>query len=743
MDIKWKNNHKKRKLTIIVLIILTIGTMAFFPGIIRRGEAIYASYEKQQEEELNSTDQIFIENIYIGCYILYKEARERESGNQISTSEYFVEFDRKASDEYTHEELQEMQEYLNQIFDQWTALFEDYREEVDYCVVGNNGDSNTSRDLEIAVSGFSSNSEIATYYRNIFKVYFDAHGAVQVTVYWAQNINEEDTIIKELGKTARNGLSGLESLQNFGYSELIKIKKPQDFTVIFAIPRKNTLNGEFMDSSAYWHKISAYSQAGGGLLFWAALILLTLFAFYMGSRKVWGNEVMVDRPGNWYLMEAAVIGIICVIGNITDNLVEMIYFRNYYGSFSNLFSALMSRGIYGAVLPILQTACTLLAVYAVWYASVCFVRPVFSLGVKEYIRQYSLFYQIFPWIKKKWSTFISEVHHIDFEQKYTNTILKVVIINFVLLLVISMMWYWGVLGLIVYSLVLFYILKRNYDKVRKDYRTLLKGVNRIAEGDLNTVITEDLGMFEPFRNELAKIRTGFKKAVEDEVKSQRMKTDLITNVSHDLKTPLTAITTYIALLKKEDATEEERRSYIETLEKKSLRLKLLIEDLFEISKLSSNNIVLNLMELDVVNLMKQVSIEYAEKLQEQGIELRWHVPDEKVIVRLDNQKTYRIFENLFVNVDKYAMHYSRVYIDVRMQGDRAEIIMKNISAAELNINAEEITERFVRGDSSRNTEGSGLGLAIAKSLTEAQGGRFRVEIDGDLFKVVVEFPVVA
>lgn len=195
-----------------------------------------------------------------------------------------------------------------------------------------------------------------------------------------------------------------------------------------------------------------------------------------------------------------------------------------------------------------------------------------------------------------------------------------------------------------------------------------------------------------------------------------MKTELITNVSHDLKTPLTAITTYIELLKKEDITEKERRSYIDTLERKSLRLKVLIEDLFEVSKANSNNIVLNKMELDVVNLIKQVSIEHVDKMKERGLELKWNVPEEKVLLMLDNQKTYRIFENLFVNVVKYAMQGSRVYLEVRKKASLVEIILKNMSAEEIHISGDEITERFVRGDSSRNTEGSGLGLAIAKVL---------------------------
>lgn len=262
---------------------------------------------------------------------------------------------------------------------------------------------------------------------------------------------------------------------------------------------------------------------------------------------------------------------------------------------------------------------------------------------------------------------------------------------------------------------------------------------RIANGEFTQEVEEDFGIFNSLKAELCRIEEGFQKAVEQETKSQRMKTELITNVSHDLKTPLTAITTYVELLKKENITEEERGEYIDTLSRKSLRLKVLIEDLFEVSKASSQNIVLQYIDVDVVNLMKQVYIEHEEKLSNMGLDIRWNVPNEKVVLSLDNQKTYRIFENLFVNIQKYAMPNSRVYIDILQVENQVQIIMKNISATELNVRSEELTERFVRGDQSRNTEGSGLGLAIVKSFVEAQKGRFEITVDGDLFKATIIF----
>ena len=242
-----------------------------------------------------------------------------------------------------------------------------------------------------------------------------------------------------------------------------------------------------------------------------------------------------------------------------------------------------------------------------------------------------------------------------------------------------------------------------------------------------------------------------------EDKRERLKTELITNVSHDLKTPLTAITTYVELLKDESISREQRAAYVEVLERKSLRLKVLVEDLFEVSKAASNSIRLDLMEVDVVNLLKQVCVEHEKAFADMGLELKWKIPKEKAVRLLDNQKTWRIFENLFLNIEKYAMPGSRVFVEVTKEQEEASgakeenrqgeesvqkdgslsVVLKNMSAQELHVSGTEITERFVRGDTSRTTEGSGLGLAIAKSFTEAQGGEFTVTVDGDLFKAAI------
>ena len=387
--------------------------------------------------------------------------------------------------------------------------------------------------------------------------------------------------------------------------------------------------------------------------------------------------------------------------------------------------------------------------FAVVYWAAGNLRRIFVLGPIPYFKEYSLLVSqkcgirkgvkealetMGRWRKRAMDTLLD----LKLSDVNNRMILKVVGLNFVILAVITCFWYYGLILLVIYSAVLFYFLRGYFRDIREKYDRLNIAAAAIANGDLKTEILADTGLFEPVAESLQKIQEGFGKAVEEEVKSQRMKTELITNVSHDLKTPLTAIITYVDLLKKEEDPGKQKE-YVEVLEKKSQRLKVLIEDLFEISKAGSGNVKLELMDVDVVNLFKQVKLELEDKIKKADLDFRCSYPEEKLTVRLDSQKTYRIFENLLVNIVKYAMPHTRVFIEILREDDQAVIRMKNISEQELNIQGQELTERFVRGDAARNTEGAGLGLAIVKSFVELQGGEFGIEIDGDLFKTQVRF----
>ena len=219
-----------------------------------------------------------------------------------------------------------------------------------------------------------------------------------------------------------------------------------------------------------------------------------------------------------------------------------------------------------------------------------------------------------------------------------------------------------------------------------------------------------------------------------------MKTDLITNVSHDIKTPLTSIINYVDLLKRENIQDPKIQGYLDILEAKAQRLKHLTEDVVEASKISSGNITMEYMNINFVEMINQTTGEFTEKFEKRNLQIVLNVPEKPVMVRTDGRRMWRVIENIYNNAAKYALEGTRVYADLIEKEHTVEFSLKNISEQPLNISADELTERFIRGDVSRSTEGSGLGLSIAKNLTELQGGKFELYLDGDLFKVTIVFP---
>ena len=235
------------------------------------------------------------------------------------------------------------------------------------------------------------------------------------------------------------------------------------------------------------------------------------------------------------------------------------------------------------------------------------------------------------------------------------------------------------------------------------------------------------------------IGEGLHHAVDESMKNERLQSDLITNVSHDIKTPLTSIINYVDLLKREDLQNERAQNYIAVLDSKSQRLKQLAEDLVEASKISSGNISLNMERINLVELVHQTDGEFAERFAQRDLQVVSNLPTESVVILADGRRIWRVLENLYANVAKYAMEKTRVYMDLQADGEKVSFSIKNISENPLNIEADELTERFIRGDISRSTEGSGLGLSIAQNLTTLMGGSFQIYLDGDLFKVMIEF----
>ncbi|CUP53411.1 Alkaline phosphatase synthesis sensor protein phoR [Roseburia hominis] len=367
------------------------------------------------------------------------------------------------------------------------------------------------------------------------------------------------------------------------------------------------------------------------------------------------------------------------------------------------------------------------------FSMLCFTVKYMFMNGTNYFKNNTCTYALY----EKTKELGNRVTEFDLKDNINQDILKFTICNALLVIVLYVLSPSKTIFVIVYVMISFLYIRKQSMKVKNDYKNMLNFTEQLSHGHFDTEIEDDLGIFNSMRDRLNNLKTGFEAAVKEETKSQNMKTELITNVSHDLKTPLTCIKNYVILLKNTQADETTRTEYLNQLEKYTNRLSNLIQDLFDVSKATSGNIDLHPIDLRLQALVDQSLAECIEVLESKDIQVIKNVED--VVVHLDGDKTYRVFENLLTNIGKYAMPHSRAYIDIHEEEDYVSIIFKNMSEVEMNFSSEEIQERFVRGDKSRNETGSGLGLAIAKSFVVAQGGTFDIEIDGDLFKVIMTF----
>lgn len=367
------------------------------------------------------------------------------------------------------------------------------------------------------------------------------------------------------------------------------------------------------------------------------------------------------------------------------------------------------------------------------FSMLCFTVKYMFMNRMNYFKNNTCTYALYAKLKELGN----KITEFDLRDNINQDILKFTICNALLVIILYVLSPSKTIFAIVYVIISFLYIRKQSMKVRSDYKNMLDFTEQLSHGHFDTEIEDDLGIFNSMRDRLNNLKTGFEAAVKEETKSQNMKTELITNVSHDLKTPLTCIKNYVILLKNTQADEATRTEYLNQLEKYTNRLSNLIQDLFDVSKATSGNIDLHPIDLRLQALVDQSLAECIEVLESKDIQVIKNVED--VVVHLDGDKTYRVFENLLTNIGKYAMPHSRAYIDIHEEEDYVSVIFKNMSEVEMNFSSEEIQERFVRGDKSRHETGSGLGLAIAKSFVVAQGGTFDIEIDGDLFKVIMTF----
>ena len=367
------------------------------------------------------------------------------------------------------------------------------------------------------------------------------------------------------------------------------------------------------------------------------------------------------------------------------------------------------------------------------------LKSIFNKKTENYLVKNSLIYRIFTGAISEFSNIDEENINIkDAKIKFTLVYFGICFVIFLLFLFLASIFYSTLEGIIfpmiLFGIFIYIIILKNINEVAK----ISRESSEIVKGNYKKNIAKNGGLYEGIVDNFNNIASNLDLAIEDAVKSERLKTELITNVSHDLKTPLTSIINYSDLLSKENNSEEDRKEYARIINEKSNKLKVLIEDLFEVSKATSNNIELDRQELDFNSLVQQSIGEWEDKIGENNIEIISNLPEDKLMLNIDGQKFSRVLDNLFSNISKYALENSRVYVDL-LEEDGVKLTIKNISKYPLNISAEELMERFTRGEKSRTTSGSGLGLSIASSFVRAHGASFDIEIDGDLFKVRIEF----
>lgn len=374
---------------------------------------------------------------------------------------------------------------------------------------------------------------------------------------------------------------------------------------------------------------------------------------------------------------------------------------------------------------------------------------LFFIGIDIYYVKYSLcsgfvrFLKEDTWLGNRIMELyggIKDLSNYDLDQKIKSLILKGVLLNTVLMFLCALFWGW--LLVLIYGVVSYIFLLHQAQRIVKEYDKLLVRLDRIAQGDFKVDDQYQTSILPSLQEKLDTVQEDFEEAVKERVRSQNLRTELITNVSHDLKTPLTGIKSYLELLNDSQLSAEDKEEYLIRLNQYTDRLSKLIEDLFEVSKANSGNIQLETQNVDIVSLVEQVLVENETMLEKKGLSPVIRKPEEPILCLLDGDKTVRIFENLLSNVAKYALEDTRVFVTMEKNQDTVDIMIQNISKTPLDFDPHDITERFVRADQSRHEEGSGLGLAIVKSFCEIQNGSFTVQLDGDVFKAIVQFKTI-
>lgn len=745
MDTKLKSDSKFKIISIVFLAIvmalsiLTVSLYSFIENMALQSSS--SNYGSSSE---------MIEYIKTSNYAIAYDILNEKNENKLSPWEVFGKYNEenvkervdevyeeiKSNEPGTREEIiakietnirkEAKDSFINE-FGEWKDYLIYELKNLKYYVIDNsNNKIITNKDeLKLLVKD-KIDEDTLKYMKEEFEIFvtinFDDKGNITIL----NSDNQDDYyMIQRLQSVyeTRNGLYDLKPITNM--------------TIAYGIPR----NLEYRDMISH----IKYSEFGWRITEISAMIMSGLTALILFLALVIPykreEELISFRVFKKLCLEFKVaLGILSIMMLVlgVDSIVYSTITKNFemglkqFGIIGSQYIIMVCNVIYWAIF------------FALVFIGGVFIKSIFKDGFKETILDNSLVIRILRYILNKckeiYNKFVFYVTSEELGKRPYKTLIVLLLINFVVVAFMCFSWVIGVMLSVIYTMGLFYFGKRILEKHIESYNKLTNLSEEVCSGNFDAKEEGDLGIYNPIAQNIMKTSEGFKTAVEKEVRSEKMKTELISNVSHDLKTPLTSIINYVDLMKDENLDEEKKQEYLDILDKKSQRLKVLIEDLFEASKATSGNITLNKEDINIVALMKQTLTELSYKIDKSDLIFRNNFSSEKIMLHLDGRRTFRILENIIVNTTKYAMTGSRVYLDIIEKDEFVEITCKNMSKVEMNFDESEIVERFIRGDKSRNTEGSGLGLSITKSLVELQGGSFRIVIDGDLFKVEIKFP---
>lgn len=777
MDTKSKNSEipkmqKRASLPglFVVLFLILAASVAF----LSQYENFKERASVDEPDVLSSSE--FLYEVYQANTVLYKQLQGKVAGAPALSADLYLESEEGVAEDFAEyynfgyeTPLSYAGERLDELLAEWNTEFAGgLAAHADYRIIDHeSGEIVANTERELQKLGTEEAGTLSDYYSCYIRLRFDEDGLLEHAWVRGEDADAllesvkrvmksrylERSLYETLSYSAYGGVNWEEKIYytNNGNSRQMSLKvnnTPKNCMICYAFTPEQM--EEIKASSRLFQSMSSagnYLNSGIQQTFHILLLILGIAALLLPLWKKYHLHEWKILPIHIEILALLLVALFLILGELSASMVmyTMSEHSDYRLSYKiHSVWPWMFEGDAQNIVLVLNLL-FLMAAFSLWFMLLTALCQVYLFGIRGYFRKRCLCYRIFRCMrvsfKRKKIRLHREIIHADLEQDMHVPLIKLLTVNFLILALFSMFWVFGVFLLIGYSVFLYLFLKKYIHIIQEKYGCMLEAVHSVASGNLQTEFTGDWGMFESFKGELSEIQTGFSKAVEEEVASQRMRTELITNVSHDLKTPLTAIITYISLLQEEHVTEAQQKEYLDVLERKSLRLKVLIEDLFELSKANSGSVTVQKERMDICHLLRQVYLEYEDKAKTADLIFRFELPEQKVYGMLDGEKTYRIFDNLYVNIIKYAMPHTRVYVNVNVQETDAVIEMKNISGTELNVPPERLTERFVRGDSARSSEGSGLGLAIAKTLVELQGGRMEIAVDGDLFKVTLFFPL--